>query len=206
MDFKKSASENIRLKKDKKKSGVDGLDILGKTTHHNIQCKAHSYFRAVPHPPTRKWPLIIELLLTLPITSDTLSTVMNTFCWGPLWLTGQCWSWPYGPLSTTCWFLPREWTRRQTGQSTPSSEHSVVMSVEGKTTLCLKQSFVDLATHTTFISLATGQLQCSTVLKTFQVGNLSLYSDLVSNTEIRHIFSNVGRFRQINLTIYLNPI
>lgn len=145
---KKSAREKITLKKDKKKSGVDGLDILGKTTHHIIQCKAHSYFCAVPHPPTRKWPLIIELLLTLPITNDTLSTVMNTFCWGLIWLTGQCWSWPYRPLSTTCWFLPCEWTHRETGQSTPSSEHSVVMSVEGKTTLCLKQSSVDSATHT----------------------------------------------------------
>lgn len=37
-------------------------------------------------------------------------------------------------------------------QGTPSSEHSVVINVQGKTALCLKQAFVDSSTHTVHFS------------------------------------------------------
>lgn len=186
-----SARQNKRppKKKRKKKLVLTGLTFVEKKTHHNIQVrKAHGFCHAVPYPPARKWPLIIELLLTLSITNDTLSTVMNTFCWGPIWLTGQWWRWPFGPPSTTCWFLPREWKRRQTGQSTPSSEHSVVMSTEGKTTLCLKQSFVDSSSHTV---LYVPHHRAASVFNSSE--NIASWQSVtvfrLSNTELRHIFS-----------------
>lgn len=51
------------------------------------------FSRWVAHPPTSKWPLIIELFfsLTLSNTGDTFSSSMNTFCWRPVWSTGRWW-------------------------------------------------------------------------------------------------------------------
>lgn len=108
--------KECRIKHCTKKSGVGrSLTFLENNTSHKQEgSQLFSHCASAAHPPTRKWPLIIELFLTLSITNDTLSTIMNTFCWRPIWLTGQRWSWPFGAPSTTCWFSPPEWTHRQT--------------------------------------------------------------------------------------------
>ncbi len=151
------------MKRGGKKRWLGVLTLLEK--QHTITYKQEgsqlfSCCASVAHPPRRKWLLIIELLLMLSITNDTLSTVMKTFCWESIWLTGRWWSWPFGALSNNM-FMDTEANR---GWGTPSSEHSVVTSVEGKTTLCLKWPFCWFNTVVFFFfSHTTVQLQCSVV-------------------------------------------
>lgn len=164
--------------------GCGGLDIAGKTTHHNIQ------------------PGRLAAIFMLCLSSTSTNKEMTSHNWIVRNIVHHKWHIIYSNeyillranmidrpvVELTLWGTEHNMLIFSTWMDAASSETSVVMSVENKTTLF--ETILCWFTYTPFFSLIV-RLQCSIVLKTVQVGNpLLLYSDLLTKPELGHLLSS----------------
>lgn len=162
--------------------GGGGLDIAGKTTHRNIQ------------------PGRLAAIFMLCLSSTSTNEEMTSHNWIVRNTVHHKWHIIYSNeyillranmidrpvVEWTLWGTEHNMLIFSTWMDAASSETSVVMSVENKTTLF--ETILCWFTYTPFFLV---RLHCSIVLKTVQVGKpLLLYSDLLTKPELGHLFSS----------------